>query len=1012
MKCPDCDTDNPARSRFCNNCGADLAAEKQSSFSDTRPLKKAGRRLAVGSTFAGRYRIIEDLGKGGMGLVYEAEDAKLKRHVALKLLPPDLTRDDEAKKRFVLEAQAASALDDPNVCTIYEIDETGDGQMFMSMACYDGETVKAKIERGAIPVEEAVEIAIQVAKGLARTHEAGIIHRDIKPGNILVTDRGEVRILDFGLAKLAGQTGLTKVGTTMGTVIYMSPEQARGEEVDHRTDIWSLGVVLYEMLAGRLPFRGDRDQTVIYSILNVDPKPLSLIRKNIPAELEVVVAGATAKNLRDRYGSMAEMLDDLKAVRDGIRHPDAPRPSGILAREQRTIAAARPIAVISFENQTGDKTYDYLRKAIPNLLITSLEHSRYLRVVTWERMGDLLKQMGRPDAEVIDKDLGFEICRMEDIDSIVLGSFTKAGDVFATDVKVLDVSSKKMIRSASSKGRGVDSILQSQIDELSTEISRGMGITESGIARNGVAIAEATTASMEAYDYFLRGRDAYEKLYNEDARRLLEKAVELDPAFAVAYLYLARVYGRLRENKARNETYEKAKNLSDRATGKERMYIEAAYAQSIERAPEEAVAILKRMAQEYPDEKRVHHFLAARYRSKKLFYQAVEEYNRVLELDPHYGWAMNELGYMYADAGDFDKAREYFERYASVSSGDANPIDSMGELSFRTGALDDAIAKYKEALAVKPDFYYAYWEIAYVSALKEDYREAVRWIDMYIAEPSSLGIEAEAVNWKCFYLYWQSDFEGALAEVQRLTEIAGEDSSEFWKTGADRLRGWIDYEMGRFKDSREFFERCIRAIKANPAEYAPPERSYSGWAQEQMASLIAGYTFALALIDLKEGDLDSARTRLNEIRPFLPSYSDLLHGELLLKEGSYGKAVTVVEKSAAWKIPYMSDTEGMLAYNLPRQKDVLARAYLEQGDVARAIEEYERLITVNRKDNDRRLIAPLYHYCLGKLYEAEGLSDRAAAQYRKYLDICRHAMPSLAEATDAAKRLARLAEGP
>ncbi len=254
------------------------------------------------------YRILEKLGEGGMGVVYKAEDTRLKRPVALKFLPQALITDLEAKERFTHEAQAASALDHPNICNIYEINESDDGQLFIAMACYDGETLKKKIERGPLPVGEAVEIATQVAQGLAKAHEAGIVHRDIKPANIIVTKDGIAKILDFGLAKLSGRTLLTKTGTTMGTAAYMSPEQARSEAVDARTDIWSLGVVLYEMLTGKRPFESDYEQAVVYSILNEDPPQIRDLRPEIPEGLEGIVRRAMARECTDRYQSSAELL--------------------------------------------------------------------------------------------------------------------------------------------------------------------------------------------------------------------------------------------------------------------------------------------------------------------------------------------------------------------------------------------------------------------------------------------------------------------------------------------------------------------------------------------------------------------------------------------------------------------------------------------------------------------------------------------------------------------------------
>ncbi len=232
----------------------------------------------IGKTIS-HYKILEKLGGGGMGVVYKAEDTKLKSTVALKFLPQDLSRDDESKDRFIHEAQAASALEHNNICNIHEIDEMDDGQMFIAMACYDGETLKKKIGGGPLKLEDAIDISLQISEGLSKAHEKEIVHRDLKPANVMLTKDGVVKILDFGLAKLRGQTKLTKVGTTLGTAPYMSPEQARGEEVDNRTDVFSLGVLLYEMLTGQLPFKGDYHEAIIYSILNEDHEPITGLKQ-------------------------------------------------------------------------------------------------------------------------------------------------------------------------------------------------------------------------------------------------------------------------------------------------------------------------------------------------------------------------------------------------------------------------------------------------------------------------------------------------------------------------------------------------------------------------------------------------------------------------------------------------------------------------------------------------------------------------------------------------------------
>jgi serine/threonine protein kinase len=358
----------------------------------------------IGKTIS-HYKILEKLGGGGMGVVYKAEDLKLKRTVALKFLPSELTRDPEAKKRFIHEAQAASAHEHSNICNIHEIDETEEDQSFICMAYYKGETLKKRIEQGPLKLDNAIDTASQVGRGLAAAHEASVIHRDIKPANVMITEKEEVKIVDFGLAKLASQTKLTREGTSLGTVAYMSPEQARGEEVDKRTDIWSLGVMMYEMITAALPFKGDYGQAQVYAILNENPEPVTGLRSGVPMDLELIINKALSKSPDERYQHAEELVADLtrlKRERDSYKQiltkqPIRQRPPRksikryiipvaialvmsimlLLLRNQifKGEIEPIPIAVINFENQTGDASYNYLRKAIPNRLFTNLEQS-------------------------------------------------------------------------------------------------------------------------------------------------------------------------------------------------------------------------------------------------------------------------------------------------------------------------------------------------------------------------------------------------------------------------------------------------------------------------------------------------------------------------------------------------------------------------------------------------------------------------------------------------------------
>lgn len=290
------------------------------------------------------YKIIEKLGEGGMGVVYKAEDTKLKRMVALKFLPSHISLDNEAKERFMHEAQAASALDHHNICTIYEIGESEDGQMYMAMALYQGETLQDKIINGPLPLEEALNIATQIAMGLAKAHEKSIIHRDIKPANIMITSDGVVKILDFGLAKLSGRTKLTQEGTTLGTVAYMSPEQVQGKPVDKRTDIWALGAILYEMLKGKSPFEADHEPAVMYAIVNEEPEPIG---DNVTAELRKVISGALEKDPEKRFQSLDQIVIQLNEIQGRVK-VFGKDPSSIfsLLRKPKIVIAAATVIIL------------------------------------------------------------------------------------------------------------------------------------------------------------------------------------------------------------------------------------------------------------------------------------------------------------------------------------------------------------------------------------------------------------------------------------------------------------------------------------------------------------------------------------------------------------------------------------------------------------------------------------------------------------------------------------------
>ena len=509
----------------------------------------------LGQTIS-HYKILEKLGGGGMGVVYKAEDTKLKRTVALKFLPPVFSFDQEAKKRFINEAQAASSLQHNNICNIHDIDETKDGQIFICMDCYEGETLKNKIERGQIKTEEAIDIIVQVATGLQKAHEKGIIHRDIKPANIFITNDGVVKILDFGLAKLSGQTMITKMGETVGTIAYMSPEQTRGELVDQRTDIWSLGVVLYEMLTGQLPFKGDYEQAVIYSILNKELKDLSSVSK----EFQGILTKCLSKNPSDRYQNISELLDNI--YQTGIVKEGSKTRMFSFAVKKKSrkliylIAGVIIFAVLAiaywkfFQTEPSQSEKSKFIAVLPFLPITSSEEDKSFAEGIHD---DILTQLAKiRDLKVIARTSVMhyqntqktikEIANELGVGVILEGSTRRVGNTVRITAQLIDAETEEHLW-ADSYDRPYTDIFNIQSD-VAQKIASALQIK---LAKEEIASIETIpTENMEAWEYFQKGKYYWNYFIdyegNLKSAQMFEKACELDTNFAVAYAWQARVY--------------------------------------------------------------------------------------------------------------------------------------------------------------------------------------------------------------------------------------------------------------------------------------------------------------------------------------------------------------------------------------------------------------------------------------------------------------------------------------
>jgi len=558
IQCVECQFENPDDSVFCGKCGSRFPLSGEDAISITRTMQTPAKDLLKGETFAGRYQIIQELGRGGMGVVYKAHDTKLNRRVALKFLPQELTHIAELKERFMREAQAAAALDHPNICTVYEFDETEE-KTFISMAFIEGQSLKKKIEQGPPELDEAVRIAIQTAEGLQEAHKKGVVHRDIKSANIMLDERGQAKIMDFGLARISGTTLMTQEGMAMGTIAYMSPEQARGETVDNRTDIWSFGVVLYEMFSGQLPFKGDHDQAVVYSILNERPKRLTDLRSEIPVSLEQVIDKAMEKVPENRYQNIAELLDDLKSISEGIVPEEIKvrlrkaklrrRKKAILYTGTATLLiivtlivlsvftghaeAIDAIAVLPIENLTGDAEQEYFALAATDELIGQLSQISALRVIS---RTSIMQFKGKK------KSLP-EIAKELNVDALVEGTVLQVGDSVRVRVQLIEALPEERNLWAQTYDREITDV-QVMYREMARAIADKTRIELT--AQEEAILASTHQVDPEAYEAYRKGLFHWYRLAEHDleiARQYFELALEKDPNYALAYLGLDSVLG-------------------------------------------------------------------------------------------------------------------------------------------------------------------------------------------------------------------------------------------------------------------------------------------------------------------------------------------------------------------------------------------------------------------------------------------------------------------------------------
>lgn len=654
-----------------------------------------------------QYRILEPLGAGGMGVVYRAQDLRLDRPVALKFLPPELTRDEDARRRFLREARAAAQLDHPNICTVYEVGESDDGRLFIAMACYEGETLRDRITKGPVPWREAADLVGQAAAGLAEAHGRGIVHRDIKPANLFLTARGQVKVLDFGLAKLTGGSALTHTGTTVGTVAYMSPEQAGGGAADERSDVWSLGVVLFELLTGRTPFRGEHMQAMIRSILNDEPESLTALMQDVPPALPALVARCLAKNPAERFPSAQALADSLGDCL-GVETPtlQLPRAQARAARQwwrRRRVAVAaltilaaaavsvtmldlgpsrrwlanlvsgRPptslvtsLAVLPLLNYSGGSDREYFADGMTEALITNLGKISSLRVISRTSVM-AYKGTRKPLAQ---------IARELNVDGVVEGSVMLEGDRVRITAQLIQVATDRHLW-AESYERELRSVLALQ-NEIAGAVVSQIRATLTPAERT--RLATARQVDPEAYEAYLKGKYYLNQMSPEGFDKglaYLHQAVERDPGNPLPHAALAMAYGIIGHERDPG-AFAKAKEA-------------AARAEELGGDPPAEAYLALGMINLYSDWD---------------YGAAGRNLKRAIELDSTLGEAHRDYSWYLTLLGRWDEALASMRRAQQVEP--LNPLffADRGWQYWILGRFDEGIAEVEKALELNPNFAY------------------------------------------------------------------------------------------------------------------------------------------------------------------------------------------------------------------------------------------------------------------------------------------------------------------
>jgi serine/threonine protein kinase/predicted Zn-dependent protease len=1006
----------------------------------TKTIESPTDELATGSTFAGRYQIIEELGKGGMGRVYKALDTEIDEKVALKLIRPELAADEKMIRRFRKELKTARQISHKNVCRMYDIG-TKKGIRYITMEYVSGEDLKSSMKRmGQFTVGKAVFTAKQICEGLAEAHKLGIVHRDLKPQNIMIDEFGNARIMDFGIARSLKSEEITKPGEIIGTRVYMSPEQAEGKEIDQRSDIYSLGLILYEMLANRLPFEEDIPLSVATKHMAGPLKGPREYNPQIPEDLNRLILKCLEKDRDKRHESAEELFADLDKIETGIstiervipeKTPSASREITVTFAPKKfllpaligigviviavlawllflkkglSIPEGKPsLAVLYFKNNTGDANLDHWREMIADSFVADLNQSKYVDVLSSENVFQILKNLNQLKASTYPSNTLKMVASRGNVNHVLVGDFAKAGETIRIHVNVIDVRRNKTIATETDEGIGEENIFP-MVDRLTKKIKERFDLTEEQLADDlDREVAQITTSSPDAFKYYVEGRRKHQEGEFRQSIELMGKAVAIDPEFAMAYRSLAVSYSNLGLSHLRLENIQKALALSERLSEREFYQIQGDFFLESEETHEQAIEAYSQLLSLYPDDTMARHNFALIYYQVEDWEKTLAHLERCVEEKTEFVGSYFTLADVHMLMGQYDKAEEVL-RYYLENVSDNQMIHAYLVFNYMCqGQFHIAQAQLDIAVRLNPPHRISYYLTGIYHTLAGNFNEAEQEFPQATKDPEPAGTYL-ALHGLSNLALTQGRLEDSLSQLRSIISFAEKFGVNWVESQARSILGHRLMMLNRNQEAlREFNKAWDVGAEVQRQDLQRLALHYKGLAYLKMRSRTRALRTAEELKTAIEGWANQKDIR---------RYHHLM-GMIELGRKKYPEAIEHLE-TAVGLLPFESAiwTEGHVSNNHALYIDSLALAYNLSGDLEKASEQYEKLSELTM---GRYFFGSTYaksFYTLGRIYERLGDKVKAEENYNKFLALWFNADSNMSEVPDAQRRLSGLNRRP